>query len=366
LKEWALYLNLFKEKPQIKELHLGGGTPTFFKAENLKLLVDGILQNCDLHAEAEFSFEAHPANTTETHLQVLYELKFRRLSLGIQDFDPLVQDTIHRFQSVGQVAEVTQQARTIGYTSINYDMIFGLPKQTERSIQNTIAEVIRLKPDRIAYYSYAHVPWHKPGQRKFTEADLPSGTEKRRLYEIGKSMLLKEGYEDIGMDHFSLPNEAMYLALQDKGLHRNFMGYTDKKTQLLIGLGVSAISDAGNAYGQNLKTIESYRQQIDMGHWATYKGYELNNKDIYIKDLITKLICNFEVTWCKSYFEMDEILNIYDRLRELENDGLIVIDHQNIQVTTLGTAFIRNICSAFDMYMYHDHQSQEEKFSKAV
>lgn len=366
LKEWALYLNLFKDKPLIKELHLGGGTPTFFKPENLKLLIEGITLNCNIHPEAEFSFEAHPANTTETHLQVLYDLNFRRLSLGIQDFDPMVQDTIHRFQSVSQVYEVTQQARSIGYTSINYDIIFGLPKQTEKSIQNTIAEVIRLKPDRIAYYSYAHVPWHKPGQRKFTEADLPSGTEKRRLYEIGKLMLLDEGYVDIGMDHFSLPNEAMYLAQQNKCLHRNFMGYTDKKTQLLLGLGVSAISDAGNVYGQNVKTIENYRQKIEQGNWAVHKGYILDDRDIYIKGLITELICNFEVTWSENYFETDEILYIYDHLLEMHNDKLIILDGLHIQVKPLGRAFIRNICSVFDMYMYHDTQLQEEKFSKAV
>ncbi|HTF82138.1 MAG TPA: oxygen-independent coproporphyrinogen III oxidase, partial [Cytophagales bacterium] len=347
LKEWQLYLDLFGTTPQIKDLHLGGGTPTFFSPQNLKHLIEGLLSTCNLHLEAEFSFEAHPANTTQAHLKVLYDLNFRRLSLGIQDFDPLVQDTIHRFQTPEQVQHVSALARDLGYSSINFDMIYGLPKQTLNGIKDTVAKVITLKPDRIAYYSYAHVPWHKPGQRRFTEADLPTAEEKQLLYETGKQMLTAAGYIDIGMDHFSLPNEAIYRAQQAHKLHRNFMGYTDKKTELLIGLGTSSISDTGDAYMQNIKVVEAYTQKIQQGQFAVHKGIVLSDKDIYIKSLINKLICDFEAEWQEDHFSISERLQVHTRLAALEIDGLITMIQNYIKVTALGQKLIRNICMAF-------------------
>ncbi|MGY0040720.1 coproporphyrinogen-III oxidase family protein [Pedobacter sp. NJ-S-72] len=183
LKEWKLYQKLFDLKPVIRELHLGGGTPTFFSAENLELLIEGILKPAIIHAEAEFSFEAHPSNTTHAHLDTLYRLGFKRLSLGIQDFDPKVQLAINRIQSVEEVALVTAQARAVGYHSVNYDLIYGLPLQNIEGLTDTITSVLTLRPDRIAFYSYAHVPWVRPGQRRYTELDLPSAAEKQELYD---------------------------------------------------------------------------------------------------------------------------------------------------------------------------------------
>lgn len=180
-----MYLNLFVTRPLIKELHLGGGTPTFFSAANLKLLMEGILKYADLHEEAEFSFEAHPGNTTDEHLITLNQLGFRRLSLGIQDFDPHVQLVINRVQTYEEVEQVTLKARALGYTSINYDLIYGLPHQQIQGLSDTLDSVLQLKPDRIAFYSYAHVPWVKPGQRRYTELDLPSQKLKQELYELG-------------------------------------------------------------------------------------------------------------------------------------------------------------------------------------
>ena len=226
LKEWSMYQAVFIDKPRIKEIHLGGGTPTFFSSGNLKLLIEGILSNSEVCDDAEFSFEAHPDNTESSHLQILYNLGFRRVSFGIQDFDPKVQDVINRFQSYEQVHNIVESARKIGYTSINFDLIYGLPMQTRATIIDTINKVKLLKPDRIAFYSYAHVPWLKPGQRKFTELDLPVDAEKRKLYEIGKEMFNEAGYVEIGMDHFALKTDSLYKASQSGKLHRNFMGYT--------------------------------------------------------------------------------------------------------------------------------------------
>ena len=248
LNEWKLYLSLFDERPKIKELHLGGGTPTFFSPSNLRELISGILETAEVDNQPDFSFEGHPANTTAGHLQTLYNLGFRRVSFGIQDFDPLVQDVINRYQSYEQVESVVEQARRIGYTSVNFDLVYGLPLQKLETIIDTVAQVIRLKPDRIAFYSYAHVPWMRPGQRKFTEKDLPVDEEKRKLYETGLELFRHAGYEDVGLDHFALQSDPLYISMKEKQLHRNFMGYTDKYTELMISLGVSAISDTWNAF----------------------------------------------------------------------------------------------------------------------
>src|SRR6185312_7041427 len=201
LKEWGMYLDLFQNKPRIREIHLGGGTPTFFSPAHLKELLDGILLKVEVCKNAEFSFEGHPNNTTYEHLKTLHELGFTRLSLGIQDFDIKVQQIVNRVQPFENVEKVTKQARDIGYKSINFDLIYGLPLQKKSSVIDTINKVSVLKPDRIALYSYAHVPWIKPRQRKFTEKDLPEDEEKRELYETGRTMLEKEGYVEIGMDH---------------------------------------------------------------------------------------------------------------------------------------------------------------------
>jgi oxygen-independent coproporphyrinogen-3 oxidase len=228
LKEWDMYVSLFETKPKIKEIHLGGGTPTFFKPERLVHLIEGILSTSVLCDNAELSFEGHPNNTTIDHLKVLYNVGFRRVSLGIQDFDIKVQRIINRIQSYDSVKTVTENARKIGYTSINYDLIYGLPLQTEQSMNETIEKVIQLHPDRIAFYSYAHVPWIKPGQRKFTEADLPEGKVKRALYENGRKAFEEAGYFEIGMDHFGLSDDPLNIAL------RMDLFKTKKKWKIII------------------------------------------------------------------------------------------------------------------------------------
>lgn len=345
LKEWDLYAKQLNCKPRIREIHLGGGTPTFFSPENLNKLIKGIVQNSEVIAGAEFSFEAHPANTTKNHLQTLFDLGFRRLSLGIQDFDPVVQEIINRKQSVEQVESVTQDARELGYTSINYDLIYGLPMQKLASVESTIAQVIRLKPDRIAFYSYAHVPWIKPGQRKFTELDLPTDDEKRALYEKGRTLLMEAGYVDIGMDHFALKTDSLYRAAKMNTIHRNFMGYTDQATQLLIGLGVSSISDSLYAFAQNSKTVEQYLKDISEDKFSFLKGHQLTARDLMIRKQILNIMCR----GFADLVELDALSPISrNTLFTLESDGLIMIRNQILEVTDTGKAFLRNICMAFD------------------
>jgi oxygen-independent coproporphyrinogen III oxidase len=211
LKEWELYKKVLgSEKPIIRELHIGGGTPTFFSPEHLKELITRLLDGCEVHPKAEFGFEAHPGNTTDAHLLALYEVGFRRVSIGVQDFNPLVLEIINRHQTYDQVEHLTKKAREMGYTSVNYDLVYGLPQQKVCSMAQTIFKVIQLRPDRIAFYSYAHVPWIKPGQRRFSEADLPDSTKKQAIYETCRGALELAGYEDIGMDHFALPTDGLY------------------------------------------------------------------------------------------------------------------------------------------------------------
>ena len=214
LKEWKLYMNIFPKKPIIKEIHLGGGTPTFFAPEELVRLTEGILQGGQQSSDFEFGFEAHPNSTTPEHLQQLYNVGYRRLSIGVQDFSDRILQLINRHQTAEQVTEVTEMARQIGYSSINYDLVFGLPKQSEKDIMHTIYRIRQLKPDRIAFYSYAHVPWIKPSQRAYNVHDLPQGMEKRNLYEIGRTLLEGIGYYEIGLDHFALKHDSLFTAFR--------------------------------------------------------------------------------------------------------------------------------------------------------
>jgi oxygen-independent coproporphyrinogen-3 oxidase len=360
VKEWKMYVTLLGEKPKLKELHLGGGTPTFFSAENLALLLSGIHNAALISEEAEFSFEAHPANTTPSHLNTLYGFGFKRLSLGIQDFDPKVQMLINRFQTPEQVNDITRMAREIGYTSINFDLIYGLPGQTIRGLEETLNEVILMKPDRIAFYSYAHVPWLKPGQRHYTEKDLPVGDAKFALYQLGKDKLLQAGYKDVGMDHFATVDDSLYLASANKRLHRNFMGYTDQHTQLLIGLGVSSISDSWLAFAQNPKTVEAYLEKINEGIIPMEKGHLLTEEDLLVRKHILNIMCN-----AKTYYEEGIPTAVLGRLIPLLNDGLIEFDKYNLEVTVLGTSFLRNICMALDERLWRK-QPETHLFSSTV
>lgn len=365
LKEWQMYRQIMGGRPLIRELHLGGGTPTFFSAENLKYLISGLLENAVVHPQAEFSFEAHPANTTAEHLQTLFDLGFRRLSLGIQDFDPAVQLIINRHQTLDQVRDVTYNARSIGYTSINYDLIYGLPLQTIDGLVKTMHLVSELVPDRIAFYSYAHVPWIKPGQRKFTEADLPDAPTKVKLYEIGRSLLKNYGYVEVGMDHFALPDDQLVAAEKSGQLHRNFMGYTHQHTQLLIGLGVSAISDSWYAFAQNQKKLEEYLGDIEQGQLPVFKGHILTEEDLVLRKHILQIMCTGKTTWNYHTEPFEALLTGIERLEPLANDGLIELCSWGLTVTEKGKRYLRNICMALDARLWNA-QPTTQLFSMAI
>jgi oxygen-independent coproporphyrinogen-3 oxidase len=359
LNEWSKYLDLFAATPRIAEIHLGGGTPTFFSPENLKMLIDGILGNSIVAENANFSFEGHPSNTTREHLQTLFDLGFTRVSYGVQDFDIKVQDAIHRFQSVVEVKNVTNMAREIGYSSVNYDLVYGLPFQTIDGVLETVSAVTELAPDRIAFYSYAHVPWIKPGQRKYTEMDLPAPEVKRRIYEKGREMLEVAGYQEIGMDHFALRGDALMLAEQNGTLNRNFMGYTTLQTELLVGLGTSAISDCGTAYIQNTKTVEGYQQQVESGVWPYFRGHLLNVEDRIIRQHISNLMCRFTTDWSDEQLQTDAWFEGLERIAEFIKDGLLIQEPFELTVTEKGKGFVRNICMAFDARLWRNLPSSQ-------
>ncbi|KUJ55680.1 oxygen-independent coproporphyrinogen III oxidase [Chryseobacterium aquaticum] len=351
LKEWRLYLELFSEKPKLKELHLGGGTPTFFSPQNLRTLLEGIFETVEIAEHQEFSFEGHPNNTTREHLQTLYDLGFRRASFGVQDYDPKVQKAINRIQPFEKVKEVTEIAREIGYTGISHDLVFGLPHQTWEAMEHTIRKTMELKPDRLAFYSYAHVPWVKGvGQRGFDENDLPSGEEKRRLYEDGKRLLENLGYIEVGMDHFSLEHDDLYQSLIQKKLHRNFMGYTSSNTQLMVGLGMSAISDSWYAFAQNVKTVEEYQKIVEEGRIPVVKGHILNDEDLVVRRHILNLMCQLETTFDTNN-SFPELENAFKMLKEMERDELVEIHENQIKITEKGRAFTRNVAMVFDLRM---------------
>ncbi|HCA06345.1 oxygen-independent coproporphyrinogen III oxidase [Chryseobacterium sp.] len=351
LKEWKLYLELFEEKPKLKELHLGGGTPTFFSPKNLKTLLEGIFETVEIAEHPEFSFEGHPNNTTRDHLQTLYDLGFRRVSFGVQDYDPKVQKAINRIQPFENVKNVTEWAKEIGYSGISHDLVFGLPHQSWEAMEHTIRKTMELKPDRLAFYSYAHVPWVKGvGQRGFDENDLPSGEEKRRLYEDGKKLLQDLGYIEVGMDHFSLEHDDLYQSLIQKKLHRNFMGYTSSNTQLMVGLGMSAISDSWYAFAQNVKTVEEYQKMVEEGQIPVVKGHILDQEDLTVRRHILNLMCQLETTFTdKNSFP--ELENAFEMLEEMEKDELVEIYDNQIKITEKGRAFTRNVAMVFDLRM---------------
>lgn len=350
LKEWQLTLSQLPEGISINSIHLGGGTPTFFSPEQLTRLITGITANTPLTSSAELGFEAHPKSTSEAHLAQLNKLGFTRVSFGIQDYDPTVQTAIHRIQSFEEVASIHQIAQKIGYSSISHDLVFGLPKQTICGFRKTVEKTISLLPERISLYSYAHVPWIKgTGQRGFDENDLPSGATKRALYEMAKSLFTEACYVEIGMDHFALPTDEMAIAAQKKQLHRNFMGYTTQNSPVLIGLGMSAISDAWFGFAQNEHSVKAYMERLAANELPLTRGHELTEEDLEIRQHILNLMCHFETEIMPgSVIHFGEIIQ---RLFPMIEDGLVAIEDYSIRVTEKGIPFVRNCCMAFDAYL---------------
>lgn len=366
LAEWRSYCSLFDGTPRISELHLGGGTPTFFGAQNLAMLIDGIMQHASLADDYEFGFEGHPNNTTVEHLRALHELGFRRCSFGVQDYDPEVQKAINRIQPFDRVQRITEAARDTGYTSISHDLVFGLPHQTLERIVNTIDKTGQLRPDRLAFYSYAHVPWIKgTGQRGFSEEDLPRDEAKRALYEAGKRMFSELGYTEIGMDHFALESDSLYQSMREGRLHRNFMGYIANRTRLMIGLGMSAIGDSWYAFAQNEKKVADYEARALRGELPVFRGHLLSDEDRVVRRHILNVMCRFETSWQHPEERFEGLDECLDRLQEMRDDGLVELQHERLLVPEAARPFVRNVCMAFDLRLMRQ-QPETRIFSMTI
>lgn len=365
-KEWKLYRKLMTQTPVIREIHLGGGTPTFFSPFNLLRLVKGLLKNSIVHPMHEFSIEGHPNNTTQEHLKALSSLGFRRISYGVQDLDPEVQHIINRIQPFENVQRATGFAREAGFSSVNFDLIYGLPLQTVESLERTIHQVIGLQPDRIAFYSYAHVPWTSKGQRLFDETQLPEPEEKIKLYLKGQELLVGSGYQNIGMDHFALPHDDLFIAKKNGKLQRNFMGYTTQNNDLLLGLGVSSISDIVNGFSQNEKNLHDYYKAINEGKFAVKRGCFLSEEDLAFRKYIKDISCKGYTTFHSQDLPLLETYS-FPQLDKLAADGLVEYDKKQLALTPMGHYFIRNVCSTFDLYLQRDRSVLDKPlFSKAI
>lgn len=364
LKEWEQYLEL---APELKEktlslVHLGGGTPTFFTPENLKILLEPILASCKINKdEFEGAIEVDPRRTTREHLNVLRQLGFNRVSLGVQDFNEEVQKMVNRFQPFEQTKNITLTARELGYHGVNFDLIYGLPRQTLPRMIYSVEKTLELRPDRIALYSLAIVPWIKPAQRIFKDEDLPLPPQKRELYEVARDMLLNAGYVEIGMDHFALPEDSMAVSLKNKTLHRNFMGYVDNRTDLLLGLGVSSISETPDCFHQNEKVFPVYKRKVENKEIPTLRGHRLTNEDQRFRELILKFMTRMEV----DLEDANLAQQVKSFLQTLDEDGLIVFEGSRLAITEKGRPFLRNACMALDQRLRNNKPSAKV-FSQSV
>jgi oxygen-independent coproporphyrinogen III oxidase len=348
LDEFALYREQCPDlalRP-LKQLHLGGGTPTFLGPEPLRRLCSNLLDGLFIAPGFEGSVEVDPRRTSAAQLEVLRELGFSRVSLGVQDFDPAVQRLVNRIQPLQETAELTRRAREMGFKSVNYDLIYGLPKQTLESFTRTVQLTVELRPDRIALYSFALVPWIKPAQRLFKDDDLPAGAEKRALYERAYEILTAAGYVEIGMDHFALNLEGLAEAHRSGRLHRNFMGYTDQRTDILLGLGVSAISEAPDCFHQNEKVLPIYERRVRAAEIPTLRGHVLSASDRRHREWILQFMTKSRVD-----LPAETAADAGEFLAEMINDGLVRLNGGELILTEAGRPFLRNACVALDERM---------------
>jgi len=362
-KEWRLYRDQVPElqRRPLRQLELGGGSPTFFSPDNLTRILEPILADINVDPEQfRASVEVDPRRTTREQLVALHALGFNRISLGVQDFDPVVQKLVNREQPLEQTRNVTEMARELGYNSVNYDLIYGLPRQTPESFRQTVEQTVELRPDCIAVYSFARVPWIKPAQRLYKDEDLPVAGEKRALYEIARDLLAAAGYVEIGMDHFALPDDGLASAQRNGTLHRNFMGYTELRTQVLMGLGVSAISETPTCFHQNEKAFPVYERRVSAGEVPTLRGHLLTEEDRALREQILTFMTRFEVE-----LKPEQTPDAIGFLDSLVGDGLVEVRDQKLVLTDRGRPFLRNACMFFDQRL-RQQQERPRIFSQAL
>jgi oxygen-independent coproporphyrinogen-3 oxidase len=368
-REMELHTALLGSTQTVTQLHLGGGSPTFLSDAELRELMAMLRRGFHIAPGAECSIEIDPRTVDRGRLQNLADLGFNRLSFGVQDFDPEVQKAVHRVQPFEQVAELMQNAREIGFDSVNMDLIYGLPRQTPESFTRTLQQVNELRPDRIALYGYAHLPERFKPQRRIISAELPTGGSKLNMLSQALEAFDASGYVYIGMDHFALPNDALAIAKRQGRLHRNFQGYSTQPDCDLISMGVSAIGRIGATYSQNAKTMEEYTDYLDQGRLPIVRGLALTRDDLARRAVIMALMCqgqvvfeSIELAWLlefQSYFAGE-----MEQMKALEEQGLVTVDDTGIQVTAMGWFFVRGVAMAFDRYLTADRN--RAKFSRII
>jgi oxygen-independent coproporphyrinogen-3 oxidase len=355
---------------EVVQFHWGGGTPSYLEPAQMEDLFGLARGRFTFSPGAEIGIEVDPRVTTHAHLETLHRLGFNRLSLGIQDFHPEVQEAIHRVQPYEQTRDLIETARTLGFESINVDLIYGLPYQTARRFRETVAQVLTLAPDRIAMFSYAHVPWLRKQQGAFA-AKLPEGMEKFGIFCAGLQSFLDAGYLYIGMDHFARPTDELAVAQRNRTLHRNFQGYTTKAGADLYGMGVSAISSIGTSYAQNHRDVPGYSNAIAGGGLATMRGYRLSEDDRLRRAVISRLLCHTVIRKREIEDEFGIAFDDYfsaelSQLEPFVADGVVELDRDEIRVTWLGRIFIRNVAMAFDTYLERQKMDSKPLFSKTL
>lgn len=358
-REIAMLAAALGGRRQVVQYHWGGGTPTYLSPPQIAHLDAVVQRHFDVSPQAERAIEIDPRVTTREQITLLRRLGFNRLSFGVQDFAPAVQDAIQRHQSHGQTHDLYRAAREAGFTSINFDLVYGLPRQTLRSFTETLQQVVAMRPDRIAVYSYAHVPWLRPNQKVIDPLDLPDAQLKRQLLGAAVATLVGAGYDAIGMDHFALPDDELAVATREGRLHRNFMGYTTRSAPDSVAVGVSAIGEIGGAFSQNHKSLARYYQAIDDGRFPVERGYALTDDDRLRGFVIAELMCNFHLDGAAVRDRFGVSLDDYfaSELEALGQpggpvaDGLLEIQPAGLRVTAQGRPFVRNVCMAFDRYL---------------
>ncbi len=369
-KEIEMQGALFDRSRTVDQLHWGGGTPTFISHDEMRELmrVTGeyfTLRNDD---SGEYSIEIDPREVGAETVALLREIGFNRMSMGVQDFDPQVQKAVNRIQSEEETLAVLAEARRVGFKSVSIDLIYGLPFQSVASFARTLDKIIAVNPDRLSVFNYAHLPELFKPQRRINEADLPSPAEKLDILSMTIERLAQAGYVYIGMDHFAKPDDELAIAQRSRTLYRNFQGYSTHADCDLIAMGTTAIGKVGNTYSQNVRGIDDYYQRLDAGQLPVFRGIELSDDDVLRREIITQLICHFELDIpaierqfgisYHAYFNREQ-----EDLLSMQNDGLLQIDERHIHVLPAGRLLIRNICMVFDAYL---REKAGQRYSKVI
>lgn len=369
-QEIAMQAALFDHERPVTQLHWGGGTPTFLSHDEMRELMAETGRYFKLLEDdsGEYSIEIDPREADTATVELLRELGFNRLSLGVQDFDAKVQKAVNRIQSEAETAEVIQAARAAGFHSVSIDLMYGLPLQNVQSFAQTLDKVIAMSPDRLSVFNYAHLPQMFKTQRQIDEAQLPAPDVKLAILQLCVQRLTDAGYVYIGMDHFAKPDDELAIAQQNGTLYRNFQGYSTQAECDLIAMGITAIAKIGNSYSQNIKTMEEYEKRIDSGHLPMFRGIELNADDLLRREVINRLICHFslDVASIETEYKIDfrdYFATELQDLAQLEQDGLVKCSATRIDVQPAGKFLIRNICMVFDRYL---RESGEKRFSKVI